>query len=188
MHRAALEAAKAERIAVATKMRAIGEARRTATPLTGGASFGDLSRMEPRWHDAAQVLAGVPADLLWAADLDAPPLLLVWASEAATQPPPVILHCHELWTGLEYMPQLYQAGWHAPLADRFIPLAAAVLPAVSEPIARVLAGEHGELEADARDPRTMRCPGRHRRSGCGRRWAVLHIPLAGPHRSPGLRA
>jgi glycosyltransferase involved in cell wall biosynthesis len=135
-----LDAVKRQRSAIAAETRALHAARRTPTPLTGGAKFGDLARLEAHWQDAAQILATVHADLFWAADLDSLPAV-IWASEAAAGSPPVILDCHEMWTELEYMPELYRYGWRM-IADRFVPKADAVF-AVSEPILRSLAEDHG---------------------------------------------
>ncbi len=131
---------KEQRDATAARLRALRAARRLKTPLTGGAKFGDLARLEPRWHAHAPVLAGVPADIYWAADLDALPPV-VWASEAGTNKPPVVFDSHELFCELEYMPELYRAAWRE-LADRFIPLVTRVIT-VCEPIAKVLDEEYG---------------------------------------------
>jgi glycosyltransferase involved in cell wall biosynthesis len=129
------------RDALAAKIRAVGNARTMRTPLTNGSTFGDLARLEPQWHDAAQVLASEGADLFWAADLNALPPV-IWASEAAAPgPTPVVFDSHESFCDLTYLPDLYKEGWRT-IADTFIPLATAVL-AVSERIAQVLRDEHG---------------------------------------------
>lgn len=138
--RARLEAAKRERAEVAARVRAIGAARNIAGPLSAGTTFGDLARLEPLWVDAAQAMAAVQADLIWAADLDALPPA-VWAAAAALQPPPVVFDSHENFCALDYLPELYRTGWRS-IADRFIPLATAVVT-VSDPIARVLREVHG---------------------------------------------
>jgi glycosyltransferase involved in cell wall biosynthesis len=127
--------------ALAAKIRAVGNARTMRTPLTNGSTFGDLARLEPQWHDAAQVLASEGADLLWAADLNALPPV-IWASQAAAPgPTPVVFDSHESFCDLTYLPDLYKAGWRT-IANTFIPLATAVM-AVSERIAQVLRDEHG---------------------------------------------
>jgi glycosyltransferase involved in cell wall biosynthesis len=128
------------RDALATKIRAVGNARTMRTPLTNGSTFGDLARLEPQWHDAAQVLVSEGADLFWAADLNALPPV-IWASQAATPAPtPVVFDSHESFCDLTYLPDLYKAAWKT-IADTFIPLATVVL-AVSDQIAHVLREEH----------------------------------------------
>jgi len=138
--RARAAALTRERAAVAARMRAIYAIRRTPTPLTAGAHFGDLARLEPQWHRAAQAMSEVAADLLWAADLDALPAV-VWAREAMVTKPPIIFDSHELMTGLDYLPDIYRVGWRQ-VSERFVPLADVVVT-VCEPIAQALREESG---------------------------------------------
>jgi glycosyltransferase involved in cell wall biosynthesis len=161
--RAELAELKQQRLALAAQVRAVNVARRVTTPITGGATFGDLGRWEARWHAHAPRLATVDADVFWAADLDALPAV-IWAAEASGHQPPVVYDSHELFCELEYMPELYRAAWRQ-LANTFIPKASAVIT-VCEPIARVLDAEYG-------------ANGTH----------VLHnLAAAAPSGLPGLRA
>jgi hypothetical protein len=142
--RRALEQVKKERSVLAARARAVHAARRTPAPLSGGVLFGDLARWEPRWQADAVAMASFDADVVWVADLDALPAA-IWAAEAMANKPPVIFDSHELFTEMEYLPELYREAW-VQLAKQFIPRATVVL-AVSEPITDVIRDELGAREA-----------------------------------------
>ena len=137
--RAELAELKAQRVVTSARIRATRAARKFETPLTTGGTFGDLTRLEMQWHDAAQAMVTVSADVLWAADLDALPPI-VWVADA-TGNPPVIFDSHEIFTDLEYLPPALHHAWRM-IADRFIPMTTLAIT-VSETIAGFLRDRHG---------------------------------------------
>ena len=130
---------KAQRIVTSARIRATRAARKFETPLTTGGTFGDLTRLEMQWHDAAQAMVSVSADVLWAADLDALPPI-AWVADA-TGDPPIIFDSHEIFTDLEYLPPALRHAWRM-IADRFIPMTTLAIT-VSDTIAGFLRDRHG---------------------------------------------
>lgn len=129
-----------QREGLAARVRAIQAANRVRSPLTAGARFGDLTRLEPTWHLHAPAMATVAADLLWAAGLDALPPV-VWAGQAMANRPPVVYDAHDHFTDLDDVPDTYRVAWRQ-VAATFIPLAAGVF-STSRAAAAALEEEFG---------------------------------------------
>lgn len=129
-----------QREGLAARVRAIQAANRVRSPLTAGARFGDLARLEPTWQLHAPALATIQTDLLWAADLDALPPA-VWASQAMANHPPVVYDAHAHFTDIDDISDTYRVAWRQ-VAETFIPMAAGVF-STSRAAASALEEEFG---------------------------------------------
>ena len=99
----------------------------------------DLNILAYEWVAGAEALVAQPADIYWAADLDALPPV-VWAGRASPGTR-LVYDAHELFMRLDYLDPLQLPEWDA-IARQFVPKVDLVLT-VCDGIADILRVEYG---------------------------------------------